>query len=404
MLIIYALGFSSGLPLPLTSGTLQAYLSVSGIRLELIGLFSAVGIPYTLKFLWAPFFDRFRFFVLTRRRGWILFNQIIIFWLILVFSFLDPKKNLGFFWIVSFCLAFFSSSQDIVVDAYRTDILKREELGPGASVFVFGYRVAMIISGAVALILADRWGWDKVYIFLSLFVALSLLATLLGDEDSSYVDEKKDFRRWLILPLFDLLKIRKAHLVLIFIMLYKLGDAYLGAMTVPFLIKGVGFSPTDVGTINKALGIICTIFGALFGGFLMVRMSLWSSLFYFGLLQMVSNLGFILLSIYGKNYPILIFCVAFENISGGMGTSAFLAYLMSLCSKNYSASQFAILSSLSAFGRIFISPTSGILASYLGWVPFFFLSSIFALPGLILLMSMKKIIGEERQIASPQEN
>lgn len=400
MLIMTILGFSSGLPLPLSSGTLQAWLTVSGIDLKLIGLFTVVGLPYTLKFLWAPFLDRFSLPLLTRRRGWILFTQVLLSLTIFSFCFLDPKERIGFIGFSSLLLAFVSASQDIVVDAYRTDSLKRHERGPGASVFILGYRMAMLTSGALALIIADKWGWQLMYFMLSLLMLAGIFGTLLGKEETFVFKDKTNFKEWITIPLLDLFRKDRFFLTVLFIILYKLGDAYLGAMTVPFLIKGVGFSPTEVGMMNKAVGTLCTIFGALFGGVLMVRFNLWNALFYFGLLQMISNLGFILFSIYGKSYLILILCVAFENISGGMGTSAFMAFLMSLCKKEYSATQFAILSSLSAFGRIIISPTSGFVAALTGWTPFFFISSGLALPGLLTLYKLKVFLERERPTQS----
>ncbi len=397
MVIMGLLGFSSGLPLPLTSGTLQAYLTLSGVKLELIGLFTLSGLPYTLKFLWAPLLDRFFPPILTRRRGWIFLSQVLLIFTIFSLSFIDPKKGPALLLAITIFLAFLSSSQDIVVDAYRTDSLSSDERGPGASVFILGYRTAMLLSGAASLVIADRLGWDFTFLFLSLSLLVGVSGTLFGEEKNLPPQRKAPIKEWVIKPLAEMVKIEKAYLILAFIVLYKLGDAYLGAMTVPYLIGRVGFSATEVGMMMKAIGILCTMLGALFGGLLMVRISLWSALFHFGLLQMFSNLTFILLSIYGKNHFLLLLCVAIENISGGMGTSAFLAFLMSLCRREYSATQFAILSSLSAFGRILISPTSGFVASSLGWIPFFFISSALAFPGLMVLYWIKGILEKERQ-------
>jgi PAT family beta-lactamase induction signal transducer AmpG len=390
MVVVTVLGFSSGLPLPLSSGTLQAYLSVSGVDLEIIGIFTLAGLPYTLKFLWAPLLDRFSIPLLSRRRGWILLTQVVLFFLILSFSFFNPKEEIGIIGIISFFLAFFSASQDIVVDAFRTDSLKASELGIGASIFVMGYRIAMLVSGAIALIMADRLGWKSTYLFLAFLMLLSIAGTLAGDEEPISIKRKDGFKEWVLVPVSELIKKEKFLLILMFVILYKLGDAYLGAMTVPFLIKGVGFTPTEVGTMNKLIGLLCTIAGAFLGGIIMVRLSLYDALFYFGCLQMVSNLAFIFLSLYGKSYLLLVLCVIFENVSGGMGTSAFMAYLMSLCTKKYSATQFAILSSLSAFGRILISPTSGFVASYFGWTPFFIISSLLAVPGIAIILKIKR--------------
>lgn len=393
MLVMSFLGFSSGLPLPLSSGTLQAYLSIFGVDIKTIGIFGLVGLPYTLKFLWAPIFDRFSVPILSRRRGWILLTQIVLAILIFIFPFIDPKAKLRLLGIIAVLLAFISASQDIVVDAYRTDSLKEEERGPGVSLFIMGYRVAMLMAGAGALVLSERIGWQMTYACLSLMMVVGILGTLAGKEEqlSVQICEIKDL---VVKPLSAILRREKSLLMLALVILYKLGDAYLGAMTIPFLIRGCGFSPTEVGTIGKAMGILFTIVGAFFGGAIMVRWSLWKALFYFGVLQLVSNFGFVALSIYGKSLTLLVLCVAFENLSGGMGTSAFIAFLMSLCDRAYSATQFALLSSISALGRVIISPSSGFVVDYAGWVPFFIISAAFALPGLFILFIVKDHLGK----------
>ncbi|MCX7856364.1 MAG: MFS transporter [Deltaproteobacteria bacterium] len=394
MLVMTLLGFSSGLPLPLTSGTLQAYLAVSGIDIKLLGVFSIVGLPYTFKFLWAPFLDKLSLPILTRRRGWIFLTQFFLFFIVISYIWVDPTYHLWIVGLLTFLLAFVSASQDIVVDAYRADSLNTEERGPGASFFVLGYRLAMLASGALAMIMADNLGWKFTYFVLSFLVIIGIIGTLIGKEEDTVIEMKYGFKDFIIVPLADLYHRHGSYLIFVFIFLYKLGDAYLGAMTVPFLIKSVGFTPTDVGTVNKGAGILFTIIGAFLGAFLMIRINLFRALLYFGLLQMVSNLGFILLSIYGKNYFIFVFCVAFENISGGMGTAAFMAFLMYLCNKKFSATQFAIISSLSSLGRIVVSPTSGFVADSVGWIPFFFISSGLAIPGLISLYKVKRFIRE----------
>lgn len=386
------LGFSSGLPLPLTSGTLQAWLTVAGIDLKTIGLFSLVSIPYTVKFLWSPFMDRFVPPWLGRRRGWILPIQIIIIILISIMGSISPEHAPFLLAILAFSVAFVSASQDIVIDAYRTDVLPEKERGIGAATFITGYRIAMLVAGAVALILSESLGWQKTYWLMAILMTIGILGTMLGKEPDAQIIPPKTIEEAVLGPLKDIFNRRNALLIIFFIILYKLGDAYAGALTTAFLIRGVNFSPTEVGTINKGMGLIATIIGAMFGGTLMIKMGLYRSLMFFGILQMVSNLSFMLLALTGKNYPVMIFSIAFENITGGMGSAAFLAFVMAICNKQYSATQYALLSSMAALGRVFIAPTSGYIVTKTGWTAFFLFTAITALPGLMFLRKLKKII------------
>lgn len=386
------LGFSSGLPFALTGGTLQAWMTVEGVDLKIIGLFALVTFPYTFKFLWSPIMDRFVISWLGRRRGWILLTQL---WLILgiaLMSFLSPSKEAIFLAVVALFVAFASASQDIVIDAYRTDVLRDKERGAGAAVSVLGYRVALIVSGALALILSEYIYWNNTYLLMAIIMLIGVLATLSAPEPERVVTPPKTMAEAVVGPMKDYFE-RKGSLIMLFlIILYKLGDAYAGSLTTAFLIRGVGFSSGDVGTINKGFGMACTIIGSLIGGAAMVKLGLFKSLFIFGILQAVSNLSFMLLSYVGKNYEVFVFTIAFENFSGGMGTSAFVALLMSLCNNRFSATQYALLSSLSAIGRIFISPTAGFLVESVGWTYFFFITTLVALPGLCLLLYLKDTI------------
>lgn len=383
------LGFSSGIPLPITSSTLQAYLTVHGIDLRIIGAFTSLSFPYTLKFLWASLFDRLRLPFLGRRRGFILIFQVIVFILIVSLPVFDPKEKLKLVALFSLLLSLFSATQDIVIDAYRTDNLSPEERAKGASTFIMGYRVGMLSSSAIALIIADRYGWNVSFLFMGCLMLLSVSGTLMAKEEQAEIKKGESLLELTKSSIMDLLSKEKSLLILLFISTYKIGDAYLGAMTVPFLISALNFSPLDIGVVNKALGFGFTLLGAALAGLIMDRLDLWKSLFYFGILQLLSNLCFILLALSGKSYPLLCICVAFENLSGGMGTTAFITLIMSLCNKAYSGTQFALLSSLSAFGRVLISPTSGFVAHSLGWIPFLFLSSLLALPGLLILAGLK---------------
>jgi PAT family beta-lactamase induction signal transducer AmpG len=287
--------------------------------------------------------------------------------------------------ILALFVAFSSASQDIVIDAYRTDVLKEKERGAGAAVFVMGYRVATLVSGALALVLSDHIGWQNTYLLMAAVVVIGIISTLVGPEPEERVAPPLSLQEAVAGPLREYFSRNAAIPLLLLIVLYKLGDAYAGVLTTAFLIKGIGFSAGDVGTINKGFGFVSVIVGAMFGGSLMVRLGLFRSLLSFGILQAVSNLSFMLLAWIGKSYGMLVFAVAFENFSGGMGTAAFVSLLMAMCNHRFTATQYALLSSLAALGRIFIGPTSGFLVEAVGWASFFFITALTALPGLGLL-------------------
>lgn len=390
------LGISSGLPLALTSGTLQAWMTVDGVNLRTIGIFSLVGLPYTLKFLWSPLMDRFAppgFSAgLGRRRGWILITQLILLAGIVLMGLVPPKEAPVLMAALALFVAFFSASQDIVVDAYRTDTLQEKERGLGSAVFVTGYRIGMIFSGAVAMILSDRIGWQNTYFIMAGLMVLGMLTTLISPEPETAPLHPRTLQEAVVGPLTDFFSRQSAVLILFFIVLYKLGDAYAGTMTTAFLIRGLGFTATDVGTVNKGLGLLSVIAGATLGGTLMVRLGLYRSLLIYGILQAVSTLAFVVLVEAGKSYPVMIGAVAFENLTGGMGTAAFVALLMTLCTQRYSATQFALLSSLAALGRVFVTPTSGYVVEAVGWAWFFVIATVTAIPGLLLLLPLKNSI------------
>ena len=389
---VTALGFASGLPLSLTGSTLQAWMAVSGVDLRTIGIFALVGLPYTLKFFWSPLMDRFVPPWLGRRRGWIIITQVGLMAGISAMAFSSPLEATWLLAALAMIVAFTSASQDIVIDAYRTDLLHVKERGAGAAVFVTGYRVAALISGALALILSDHIGWHNTYLLMAGVMGVGIIATLLGPEPEEKVAPPVNIQEAVVGPMKDFFSRNSALLLLLLIILYKLGDAYAGALTTAFLIRGVGFSASDVGTINKGLGFVSLIVGATVGGAMMVRLRLFRSLLIFGMLQAVSNLSFMALAWVGKSYGMLMFAVAFENMSGGMGTAAFVSLLMAMCNHKYTATQYALLSSLAALGRIFISPTSGYLVEKIGWANFFLITFFVALPGLWLLWRLRDVI------------
>jgi PAT family beta-lactamase induction signal transducer AmpG len=390
---ILLLGFSSGLPLALTGGTLQAWMTVEGVDLKTIGIFTLVGVPYTFKFLWAPLLDRFVPPVLGRRRGWILVFQLSLMALIVTMSGFSPKSAPWAVAMLAVLITTMSASQDIVVDAYRTDVLHERERGLGAGVFVTGYRIAMLVSGALALVFSEIIGWRLTYLLIAGVMTLGVLATLFGPEPEVKVVPPKTLAEAVGGPLKEFFSRPGAWALLALIVLYKIGDAFAGSLTTAFLIRGVEFSVGEVGAINKGMGLIATIVGALFGGVIMSRLGMFRSLLYFGLLQAVSNLSFMVLAFAGKSYALMVIAVLFENLAGGMGTAAFVGFLMALCNPKFTATQFALLSALAALGRVFVGPPSGYLVEITGWAVFFFITFLAALPGLWLLWIMRKNVG-----------
>ncbi|UDM16559.1 MFS transporter [Vogesella sp. XCS3] len=531
MLMIWVLGFASGLPLALSGTAMQAWLTLDGIDVATIGFLSLVGLPYTFKFLWAPLMDRFEPPWLGRRRGWLVLTQLGLAAVLMAMSGMQPASDVQGFALLAVLLSFLSASQDVVIDAYRTDVVQPAERGLASSLGVFGYRLAMVLSGGIAMVWADPlngngWSWGTVYQVMAaimlaaavislLFVppvpkdnvapvsdarndlkgfAAVLLAVVIGYQFTAHVaaplaervvapfypavtetpaspaanpapatpvastvvaktaeaakpaadkGDKKgnpNQKKWVdllslllgmafTLPLawwaaqkarFDTLNrslgnyfsMEAAGAFLALIILYKLGDAFAGALTTTFLLKGAGFAQAEIGVVNKVIGIWLTIVGALAGGALMLRLGLYRSLMAFGVLQLLSNLGFWLVAVSGKGawgsftLPafdwlivalkdssqvdyLLLFAVAVENLSGGMGTAAFVAFLMALCNQKFTATQFALLSAFSAVGRVWVGPLSGVLTESIGWPAFFLFSTAAALPGLLMLARLK---------------
>lgn len=386
------LGFSSGLPLALTSGTLQAWLTVAGIDIRTIGIFALVGLPYTFKFLWSPLMDRFVPPWLGRRRGWMIISQFCLMVAIGAIAAISPNELLWLLGVLAFMVAFLSASQDIAFDAYRADILRPSERGLGAALSVFGYRVAMLVSGALALITAERIGWQSTYLVMAVLMTVGMVTTFLSLEPEEVAETPKTVTSAIVDPLREFLARRAALSLLLLIVLYKLGDAFAGTLTTAFLIRGLGFSVSEVGVINKGLGLIALLLGALSGGALMVRLRMYQSLLWFGLLQAITNLGFMALAVVGKDYLGMALVVALENFAGGMGTAAFVALLMALCDHRFTATQFALLSALAAIGRVLVGPASGYLVEAIGWTDFFLLTFFSALPGLGLLWLLKRTV------------
>lgn len=503
---VTVMGFASGLPLALTGQAMQAWLSAEQVDVATIGFLSLVGLPYTFKFLWAPLMDRFEPLParLGRRRGWLVLTQLALAAMLLAMARMQPAADTLAFALLAVGVAFLSASQDVVIDAWRTDVLATHERGLGASLSVLGYRLAMILSGGVVLIWTDpahaaggpAWTWPQVYRFMALLMLGAALLSALALPRVPATDRPQGAARhdllgfaavlaavavgvwltdrlgadvaralaggWLAAPgtdgqslpaalqkkWLDLIALllgvaltlplaawaaRAARFdtllgglrsyfaqpgaaaFLLFIVLYKLGDAFAGSLLTPFLLQGMQFSPAEVGVANKLIGLWLTIGGALLGGALMLQLGLWRALLLFGLLQAASNLGFWWLASEGRGAlpgieipafdwglvslarptPVdggLLLAIAFENISGGMGTAAFVAFLMSLCNQRFTATQFALLSAFASVGRVWVGPLAGVLAETIGWPRFFLLSTLAALPALWMLWGLRQPI------------
>jgi PAT family beta-lactamase induction signal transducer AmpG len=384
VLCLLGLGFSSGLPLALTSSTLQAWMTTEKVDLRIIGIFSLVGLPYTIKVLWAPLMDRFSLPLLGRRRGWILVSQALLAGCILALSLCSPTSMPWMLAFLAVCVAFLSASQDIVVDAYRADTLRQTELGAGAATTVIGYRLAMLTSGALALILSDHMSWHTVYSLMAGAMLLCSLFTFWAPEPTEKTIPPRTLQEAVVEPLVSYFRRSKAIEMLLFIMVYKLGDSVAGAMTTPFLLE-LGFTRTDVGAVNKAFGLASTILGTLAGGSIIAKIGVNRSLWIFAFLQAFSNLAFTGLALTGKNYAVMVGAIGIENICAGMGTAAFVAFMMSLCDRRFTATQYALLTSLMAVTRVLAGVPTGFMIASMGWAMFYVVSILAALPGILLL-------------------
>ena len=460
MMAMLVLGFASGLPLGLTAGALQAWLTVEGLSLKSIGYFSLVALPYTFKFVWAPLMDRFEPNFAGRRRSWLMITQCALGLCCFAMAAFSPTTELALLAAASVAMAFCSASQDIVFDAYRSDLLSPQERGSGSAIMVLGYRLAMLVSGGLALILADQTlGWPNTYRCMGVIFFGFVLVTWCMPRPTEVAPIKSDARveikgfvamlmigasiailvlgwpllgwsglvpaaiksnKWsslaadtltivlafsaaiftarkigfpsFVTPLDAFLVQRHAVLLLLLVVFYKLGDAFAASLSTSFLVRGLGFTVSEVGAVNKVSGLIATIVGALLGGLIMTRISLFRALMIFGVLQAVSNLSYWFLSVTDKNLATMMGAIWFENVCGGMGSTAFVALMMTLTDKRFSAAQFALLSALAAVGRVYVGPTSGVLVEAFGWSQFFIMTVVTALPGLLLLWVLKRDI------------
>jgi len=384
MLVAFIMGFACGLPLLLTITVLQAWMKEEGVDLAVIGMMALVGVPYTVKFLWAPFFDRYVPRFLGRRRGWLVVVQIVLTAAIAALGLTSPRLNPWMMASMAFLVTFFSASQDIVVDAYRREDLADEELGLGSSLYVNGYRTGMLLASGGGLILSDHIPFSMVYLVMALCMLPGIVTTLLTPEPAM-TGAPRTFREAVAGPLIDYFTREHAVLILAFILLYKIGDTMAGALTTPFYLE-MGFSKTEIGAVVKLFGFWATVAGALLGGVLMLRLGINRALWVFGVLQAVSTAGFAVLARIGYSLPALSGVIAFENLTAGMGTAAYVAFMASITNKKFTATQYALLSSLMGVPRVIASAPTGFLVKHLGWESFFIACVVIAIPGLLLLL------------------
>ncbi len=408
VLAILFLGFSSGLPLALTGTTLALWLREEGLTLTSIGLFANVATPYALKFLWAPLIDKLPIPILSkllgRRRGWMVLTQACLILSILGLGSTDPNTNIAMTALFAFLIAFSSASQDIVIDAYRVEISDEKSMAAGAAAIVFGYRIGMLVSGAGALYLASTVDWQVTFSVMAGLVLVGTITILLTGEPKVIVTDPtpetttsttrfETYVQWIkeavIDPFAEFLQRPGWLPILLFVALYKFGDSLAGVMSTPFFYD-LGFTKIDIANVSKIYGTAATFIGLALGGWLMAATGLYKTLWICGFLQLGSNLMFAAQAIAGNDISVLALTVGIENLAGGMGTAAFVAYLSSLCNISFTATQYALLSSFMATARIWFSSPGGWLAENFGWVEFFLLTTLAAVPGLILLWWLTK--------------
>ena len=397
---VFLLGFASGLPLALTGSTLQAWFTEANVNLVAIGALSLIGIPYTLKFLWAPLMDHYRIPFLGRRLGWIglmqLGSGVSLLWL----ASMNPAQQASTMGVMALVIAFFSASQDIAIDAYRTDVLQTDERGLGAAYFVFAYRLAALFAGALALVAAQFLGWTFTYQLMAGMMLLSMMVSYAAPQVVEQAPVPRHFWQTVKGALADLMQREKVVLLLLFIVFYKFGDALALQLMMNFLLHGLGFTLVQVGFAYKATSFIATVLGALVGGVFLLRWNIYRALLVFGLAQAFSNLMFVLLAMAGKQFGLMAASIFIENFCSGLSTAALLAFLMSQCHRQYSASQFALLSAVASLGRVLMGPVAALMVANLGWVQFYIWSFVLCFPGIIFLVALKTEVSEHVQALS----
>jgi MFS transporter, PAT family, beta-lactamase induction signal transducer AmpG len=392
LIIVLLLGFSSGLPLSLVTSTLQAWFAESGKSIMATGMLSLIGLPYVCRVIWGPFLDRFSLFKLGKRRSWILSMQVLLLIGFNLMAWFTPQLHPEILAFLAFLMATTSATQDMAIEAHRTEYLPQKEHALGASFAVFGYRIALLVSGGLALIAAQYAGWAVTYQFMGLMMIVGMLATIWSPEPSIPYNNQVTLTQSFLKPLKELFS-RKGIIPLIaFILFYKLGEAFTATtsgIVMPFLIQGLGFSLDTIGYVNKIMGVIAILVGGLVAGVLMLRWTLYRALLVFGIMQALTNVLFVALAVVGNNVALFAVAVISDNFAAGMGTTALVALFMRVVDKRFTATQFSILAALSTIPRIFSGPVAAYLQSHLGWVGLYQFSVVLALGFLPFLMKIK---------------
>ena len=410
--LVFVMGISSGIPLYMVLSTLFIWLTRENIDLSTVGLFALTQIPWTLKFTWAPFIDNYKIPILSKylgqRKSWLLITQIFLIFSLILLGFSNPAENLILTASFALLTAFFSANQDIIIDAFRIEILEDELQGAGAAATQFGYRLGGIIAGAGSLYLKSIFSWSEVFILIAIVLLFLMILSIFVLKSNSHLTQKKrgdllapqknqsDF----LVPFKEFVSrnsIKNLIIILFFIFFFKFGDVVAGIMANPFYVK-IGFSNIDIANASKIFGVVMTLLGVFCGGYLVKKIGLINSLIISGFFQIVSNLLYVILNSVGPEFNFLLITIAGENYSGGLGSAAFVAYLSVLCKKEFSGTQYALLSSVMGVARTFLSSPSGFIVESLGWSYFFVLSTIFGLPGLIILFWMKRRFPIKMQI------
>ena len=410
LIFIFFMGIASGIPLYLILSTLMIWLTRENLDLSTIGLFTLTQIPWSLKFIWAPVIDSKEIPILSnlmgKRKSWLFSTQFFLGVSIFLLGFNDPNQYLFLTALLALIISFFSATQDIIIDAYRIEVLDNKSQGAGAAMTQAGYRVGGIIAGAGALYFKEIMDWNYVFLLISFLIFSLMMMTVLIPEtklvSKTKIKSKKKYFSIFIEPLKEFLERNKKYntlLILLFILFFKLGDVIAGVMANPFYVK-LGFTNIEIANASKLFGVIATLIGVFIGGFFVKIFGVLKVLVIGGFLQIFSNLLFMILANIGPDYTFLLITVAGENISGGLGSAGFVAYLSILCNKKYTATQYALLSSIMGIARTFLSSPSGFLVNYFGWSNFFLISTIFGIPGIVILFWMLKNFSIRKQISN----
>mgnify|MGYP000296495488 CR=1 FL=1 len=404
LFIVAILGFSCGLPLALTGAALQGWLVHHNVNIVTIGMLGLVTQPYIFKFLWAPLVDRYAFPFLGHRTGWIFAMQWALIIVIASITFFEPTTSPYMFAMCAFAIAFFSATQDIAFDAYRTELLTESERGLGSVIYVYGYRIALLISGGGALILSAYIGWEMTYLFMAFLMAVCSVITLFAKESRREVKQSLSLSQTALEPFREFMTRNNAVLLIALLLTYKIGEAFAFSLTTPFLIQSLHFTAQEVGVVSKTMGLIAMLIGLSIGGGLIDKLGLYKSLLWFGVLQSLAILSFLWLATVGHNYGVMAFTILIDQFASGLGTAALMVLLMSVCNTKYTATQFALLSAVISVPRVYVLPISGAFIASYGWESFFWFAFLVSLPSLVIVRLLRNDINSSVDLGNQSRN